>query len=125
MDITATIGCTAEVMRVRTVASPAAREQAGDAIRTSLEAALARAARWTQRGFLDAGVAPETEIVRLAGSDADPHRSSALQTWRLIGPTDPGIDGAISRWESAATETITNPRLVTQFTLQLAAADIA
>lgn len=125
MDIMATIGCTAEVMRIRTVASPAAREQAGDAIRTSLEAALARAARWTQRGFLNAGVGPEPEIVRLAGSDADPHRSPALQAWRIIGPTDPGIDGAVSRWESAATETISSPRLVTQLALQLAAADIA
>lgn len=125
MDITATIGCTAEVMRVRTVASPAACEQAGDAIRTSLEAALARAARWTQRGFLDAGMGPEPEIIRLAASEADPHRSPALLTWRIIGPTDPGIDGAVSRWESAATETITSPRLVTQLALQLAAADIA
>lgn len=125
MDVTATIGCTAEVARVRTVASPAAREQAGDAIRASLEAALARAARWTQRGFLDAGVGPEPEIVRLAGSEAAPHRSPALQTWRIIGPTDPGIDGAVSRWESAATETITSHRLVTQLALQLAAADIA
>jgi hypothetical protein len=125
MDVTATIGCTAEVMRVRTVASPAAREQAGDAIRTSLEAALARAARWTQRGFLDAGVSPEPEIVRLAVSEAAPHRSPALLTWRTIAPTDPGIDGAVSRWESAATETITSPRLVTQLALQLAAADIA
>jgi hypothetical protein len=125
MAITATIGCITEVMRVRTVASPAAREQAGDSIRTSLEAALARAARWTQRGFLDAGVGPEPEIVRLAGSDTHPHRSPALQTWRTIGPTDPGIDGAVSRWESAATETITSPRLVTQLALQLAAADIA
>lgn len=125
MDITATIGCTAEVMRVRTVASPAAREQAGEAIRTSLEAGLARAARWTHRGFLDAGVAPQPELVRLAASDADPQRSPALQTWRISGPTDPGIDGAVSRWESAATETITSPRLVTQLALQLAAADIA
>lgn len=125
MTITATIGCTAEVMRVRTVASPTAREQAGEAIRTSLEAGLARAARWTERGFLNADAEPEPEIVRLAGSDTDPHRSPALQTWRIIGPTDPGIDGAVSRWESAATETITNPRLVTQLALQLAAADIA
>jgi hypothetical protein len=125
MDITATIGCTAEVMRVRTVASPAAREQAGEAIRTSLEAALARAARWTQRGFLDADVRPEPEIIRLAGSDTDPHRSPALQTWRIIGPTDPGIDGAVSRWEHAATETIASRRGVTQLALQLAAADIA
>lgn len=125
MDITATIGCTAEVMRVRTVASPAAREQAGEAIRTSLEAALARAARWTQRGFLNAEVRPEPEIVRLAGSDADPHLSPALQAWRIIGPTDPDIDGAVSRWESAATETISSSRLVTQLALQLAAADIA
>jgi hypothetical protein len=125
MDITATIGCTAEVMRVRNVASQTAREQADDGIRTSLEAALARAARWTQRGFLDAGVGPEPEIVRLAGSEAHPHQSPALQTWRIIGPTDPGIDGAVSRWESAATETITSPRLVTQLALQLAAADIA
>jgi hypothetical protein len=125
MDITATIGCTTEIMSVRTVASPAAREQAGEAIRTSLEAGLARAARWTQRGFLNADAEPEPEIVRLAGSDADPHRSPTLQTWRIIGPTDPGIDGAVSRWESAATETITSPRLVTQLALQLAAADIA
>ncbi len=125
MAITTTIGCTAEVMRTRTVASPAARDQAGDAIRTSLEAALARAARWTQRGFLDADIGPEPEIVRLAGSDADPHRSPALQTWRIIGPTDPGIDGAVSRWESAATETITSRRGVTQLALQLATADIA
>jgi len=123
--ITATIGCTAEVMRVRTVASPAAREQAGDAIRTTLEAALARAARWTQQGFVDADVRPEPEIVRLVGSDADPNRSPALQTWRIIGPTDPGIDGAVSRWEHAATETIANRRGVTQLALQLAAADIA
>lgn len=125
MVITATIGCTAEVMRVRTVASPAARKQAGDAIQTSLESALARAARWTQRGFLDVGVGPEPEIVRLASSDADPHRSPTLQTWRIIGPTDPGTDGAVSRWESAATEITTSPRLVTQLALQLAAADIA
>jgi len=125
MDVTATIACAAEVMRVRTVASPAAREQAGDAIRTSLEAALARVARWTQRGFLDANAEPEPEIVRLAGSEAAPHRPPALQTWRIIGPTDPGIDGAVSRWESAATETITSHRLVTQLALQLAAADIA
>lgn len=125
MAITTTIGCTAEVMRVRTVASPAAREQAGDAIRTSLEAALTRAAHWTQRGFLDADVGPEPEIVRLAGSDAHPYRSPALQTWRIIGPSDPGIDGAVSRWERAATETITSPRTVTQLALQLAAADIA
>lgn len=125
MAITTTIGCTAEVMRTRTIASPAAREQAGDATRTSLEAALARAARWTQRGFLNADVCPETEIVRLAGSDTDPHRSPALQTWRIIGPTDPGIDGAVSHWESAATETITSQRGVTQLALQLAAADIA
>lgn len=123
--ITATIGCTAEVMRVRTVASPAAREQAGDAIRTSLQAALARAARWTQRGFVDADVRPEPEIVRLVGSDAGPHRSPALQTWRIIGPTDPGIDGAVSRWEHAATETIASRRGVTQLSLQLATADIA
>jgi hypothetical protein len=125
MAITATIGCTAEVMRVRTVASRAAREQAGDAIRTSLEAVLARAARWTQRGFVDAEVRPDPEIVRLAGSDADPHRSPALQTWRIIGPTDPGIDGAVSRWERPATEAITSQRGVTQLALQLAAADIA
>lgn len=125
MVITATIGCTAEVMRVRTVASPAARKQAGDAIQTSLESALARAARWTQRSFLNVDAEPEPVIVRLAGSDADPHQSPALQTWRIIGPSDPGIDGAVSRWESAATDITTSPRLVTQLALQLAAADIA
>ncbi len=125
MAIAATIGCTAEVMGTPTVVSPAARAEAGDAIRTSLEAGLARAARWTLRGFLNADAEPEPVIVRLAGSDADPHLSPALQTWRIIGPTDPGIDGAVSRWESAATETITSPRLVTQLALQLATADIA
>ena len=125
MAITATIGCTAEVMRTRTLTSPATRNQAGDEIRASLEAALGRAARWTQHGFQTAGGAPDPQIVRLAGIEPEPYRSPALNAWRLIGPTDPGIDGAVSRWESAATGAITSPRTVTQLALQLASADIA
>ena len=125
MAIAATIGCTAEVMRTRTLTSPATRNQAGDEIRASLEAALGRAARWTQHGFQTAGGAPDPQIVRLAGIDAEPYRSPALNAWRITGPTDPGIDGAASRWETAATRTIINPRTVTQLALQLASADIA
>ncbi|CAL8979893.1 MAG: hypothetical protein HZB48_06405 [Actinobacteria bacterium] len=125
MAITATIGCTAEAMRTRTITSPATRNQAGDEIRASLEAALGRAGRWTQHGFQTAGGAPDHEIVRLAGIDTEPCRSTALHAWRIIGPTDPGIDGAVSRWETAATRTITSPRTVTQLALQLASADIA
>ncbi|MCB0911048.1 MAG: hypothetical protein KDB60_05450 [Propionibacteriaceae bacterium] len=125
MAITAAIGCTAEVMRTRTPTSPATRNQAGDEIRASLEAALGRAARWTQHGFQTAGGPPDPQIVRLAGIDAEPYRSPALHAWRIIGPTDPGIDGAVSRWEGAATGAITSPRTVTQLALQLASADIA
>lgn len=125
MAITATIGCTAEIMRTPTIASPTTRHQAGIAICASLEAALGRAARWTQRGFHADGSAPDPQIVRLAGIDAEPDRSPALHAWRLIGPADPGIDGAVSRWEAAATEVIDSPRTVTQLALQLASADIA
>lgn len=125
MAITATIGCTSEVMSTRTATSAVARNHAGDAIRSSLEAALGRAARWTQHGFQTAGGAPDPQIVRLAGIEPEPYRSPALHAWRNIGPTDPGIDGAVSRWESAATRTITNPRTVTQLALQLTSADIA
>ncbi len=125
MGITATIGCTAEVVRTPTIASPTTRHQAGIAIRASLEAALGRAARWTQRGFHSDGSAPDPQIVRLAGIDAEPDRSPALHAWRLIGPADPGIDGAVSRWVAAATEVIDSPRTVTQLALQLASADIA
>lgn len=125
MAITAAIGCTAEVMRTGTLTSPATRNQAGDEIHASLEAALGRAARWTQRGFQTAGGAPDPQIVRLAGIEPEPYRSRALHAWRIIGPTDPGIDGAVSRWESAATGAITSPRAVTQLALQLTSADIA
>lgn len=125
MAITAAIGCTAEVMRTRTLTSPATRNQAGDDIRASLGAALGRAARWTQRGFQTSGGAPDPQIVRLAGIDTEPCRSTALHAWRIIGPTDPGIDGAVSRWESATTGAITSPRTVTQLALQLTSADIA
>lgn len=125
MAITTTIGCTAEVMRTRIVTSPAARDQVDDAIRASLEAALARAARWTQLGFQTVDGPPDPRIVRLAGIDAVPYRSPALHAWRSIGPTDPGIDGAVSRWEAAAREAITSPHTVTQLALQLTSADIA
>lgn len=125
MTITVTIGCTAEVMRVRTVASPTAREQAGRSD-PDQPGSRARAGRPLDRArLLERRRGAGTGDRAPAGSDTDPHRSPALQTWRIIGPTDPGIDGAVSRWESAATETITNPRLVTQLALHLAAADIA
>ena len=125
MAIVGTIGCTAEVMRTRPVVSTETREQGGDAIRASLEAALGRAARWTERGFHILGGAPDPQIVRLAGIDTEPHRSLVLHAWRIIGPTDPGVDGAVSRWEAVATEAITSSRTVTQLALQLASADIA
>lgn len=125
MAVTATIGCAAEVLRIRTVTSLVARDLAGDAIRSSLEAALARAARWTQHGFLTSGEVPDARMVRLARIDAEPLRPLVLHSWRSIGPTDPGIDGAVSRWETAAAEAITSPRTVTQLALQLASADIA
>lgn len=125
MAITAVIGCTAQVMRTPTLTSPGTRNQAGHAIRTSLEAALARAARWTQHGLHTIAATPDPQLVRLAGIDTQPHRSPALHAWRSIGPTDPGIDGAVACWEAAATQAITSPRTVTQLALQLASADIA
>ncbi len=125
MAVTAAIGCAAQVMRTPTITNPGTREQAGHAIRTSLEAALARAARWTQHGLHTIAGTPDPQIVRLAGIDTQPHLSPVLHAWRSIGPTDPSIDGAISRWEAAATQAITSPRLVTQLALQLASADIA
>lgn len=125
MAITAVIGCTAQVMRTPTITNPGTREQAGHAIRTSLEAALARAARWTQHGLRTIADTPDPQIVRLAGIDTQPYLSPVLHAWRSIGPTDPSIDGAVSRWEAAATQAITSPRLVTQLALQLASADIA
>ncbi len=125
MGITMTIGCLAEVMRAPVLTGPTTREQAGDALGTNLEAALARAARWTQGGFEALGCQPEPQITRLAGLQAGPSTSPALHAWRVVGPTDPGIDGATSRWETAATEAVTDPRAVTQLALQLGAADIA
>ncbi len=125
MAITTTIGCIAEVMRIPTVTTPAARTQAGEALGTNLEAALARAARWTQRGSDALDCQPDPQIVRLGGLRTEPTKPATLHAWRIIGPADPGIDGAIARWETAATDAITNPRLVTEHALQLAAADIA
>ncbi len=125
MAITTTIGCIAEVMRIPTVTTPTARTRAGEALGTNLEAALARAARWTQRGFEALDCRPDPQIIRLGGLQPAPTTPAALRAWRIIGPTDPGIDGAIARWEAAATDAITKPRLVTQHALQLAAADIA
>lgn len=125
MAITTTIGCIAEVMRIPTVTTPAARTRAGEALGTNLEAALARAARWTQRGLEALDCRPDPRIVRLGGLQPAPTKPAALHAWRIIGPADPGIDGAIARWETAATDAIANPRLVTQHALQLAAADIA
>ena len=125
MAITTTIGCIADVMRIPTVTGPATREQAGDALGTNLEAALARTARWTRRGFEALGHQPDPAVIRLVGLRPEPTKPAALHAWRIIGPTDPGIDGAVARWQTAATDAITNPRLVTQHALQLAAADIA
>ncbi|HEY3410816.1 MAG TPA: hypothetical protein VGK53_21835, partial [Propionicimonas sp.] len=125
MAITTTIGCIAEVMRIPVVTAPAIRAQAGEALGTNLEAALARAARWTQGGFAALGCQLDPQIVRLGGLQPEPTKPTALHAWRIIGPNDPGIDGAIARWETAATDAITNARLVTQYALQLAAADIA
>lgn len=125
MAITTTIGCIAEVMRIPVVTAPAIRAQAGEALGTNLEAALARAARWTQGGFEALGCQLDPQIVRLGGLQPEPTKPTALHAWRIIGPNDPGIDGAIARWKTAATDAITNPRLVTQYALQLAAADIA
>ena len=125
MAITTTIGCIAEVMRIPVVTGPAIRAQAGEALGTNLEAALARAARWTQGGFEALGCQLDPQIIRLGGLQPEPTKPAALHAWRIIGPNDPGIDGAIARWETAATDAITNPRLVTQYALQLAAADIA
>lgn len=125
MAITTTIGCIAEVMRMPVVTAPAIRAQAGEALGTNLEAALARAARWTHGGFEALGCQLDPQIVRLSGLRPEPTKPTALHAWRIIGPNDPGIDGAIARWETAATDAITNPRLVTQYALQLAAADIA
>ncbi len=125
MAITTTIGCLAEVMRIPTVTTPDTREQAADAIGSNLESAFARAARWTQSALDTLGAQPEPQIIRLAGPHPDPTKPVALHAWRIIGPTDQGIDGAVARWETAATGAIRNPRLVTQHALQLAAADIA
>ena len=125
MAITTTIGCLTEVMRIPTVTTPDTREQAADAIGSNLESALARAARWTQSGFDTLGAQPEPQLIRLAGLHPDATKPAVLHAWRILGPTDPGIDGAVARWETAATDAILNPRLVTQHGLQLAAADIA
>lgn len=125
MAITTTIGCLAEVMRIPTVTAPGTREKAADAIGSNLESALTRAARWTQSGFDALGAELEPQLGRLAGPQPDATKPAALHAWRIIGPTDPGIDGAVARWETAATHAVTNPRLVTQHALQLAAVDIA
>lgn len=126
MAITTTIGCLAEVMRHPTVTAPDTRQQAADAIGDNLESALARGARWTQSGLDALGAELEPQLIRLAGlQQPDATKPAALHAWRIIGPTDPGIDGAVARWETAATDAVTNPRLVTQHALQLAAADIA
>lgn len=125
MAITNTIGCTADVLRLPTITSTQTREQAGGAVLTNLEAALGRAARWTSRNLRALDCPPDSQIVRLASIQAEPTRPPALHAWRMIGPTDPGVDGAISRWRTAASESITNRHTVTQHALQLASADIA
>ena len=59
-------------MRIPTVTTLAARTQAGEALGTNLEAALARAARWTQRGFEALGCRPDPPIIRLSGLQPAP-----------------------------------------------------
>lgn len=125
MTIAITIGCAADVLRLPTVTGPATRQQVGDAVSANLEAALVRAAGWSQRGFQALRGPSEPQLLRLAGVGPVPLKPFALHAWRIIGPTDPGLDGAVSRWETAATEALANPRAVTQHALQLTCADIA
>jgi hypothetical protein len=125
MAITTTIGCLTDVMRIPTVSTPHTQQQAADAIGTNLESALVRAARWTERGFDALGAELEPQLARLAGLQPEAPKPAAVHAWRIIGPSDSGIDGAIARWETAATDAILSPRLVTQHALQLGAADIA
>lgn len=125
MDVTRVVGGIADLFSTSLATTDRLRQLTGEAMATNLQWALARSASWTIRNVRQFEAAYDPPLARLAGLDAQPVRPAELHSWRLIGPSDPGIDGAVARWATAAVEAVSNPNLVTQHGLQLAAADIA
>jgi hypothetical protein len=125
LDISTTIGTLADLRRTQPLISAETRALTDDALRSNIQAALARAARWTRHNLLAINVTPGRQLVRLAGFDAEPNRPLALHVWRTTGPSDADIDGAVARWAIAATASVSSRFTVTQHALQLASADIA
>jgi hypothetical protein len=125
IDVTRVVGGIADLLSTPLTTTDRLRQLTREALTTNLQCALARSASWTIRNVRQFEAAHDPQLARLAGFDAAPVRPAALHSWRLIGPSDPGLDGAVARWTTAASEAVSNPNLVTQHALQLAAADIA
>jgi hypothetical protein len=128
IDLAATTGTIGDLLTLNPIVSRTTQQAAGAVIGDRLQAVLGAAAVWTLHASTAARPTNfETQLRRLAGYRTARHPQPSLATaaWRLIGPNDPGLDGAVAGWAAAAQAAIADPRTVSQLGLQLAAAGIA
>lgn len=128
LDLAVTLGTIGDLLTLRPILSEDTQQTGGQAISDSLQAALATAASWTLHLKPDGPPQSlEPQLRRFAGHLTGPLPAPPLATaaWRLAGPNDPGLDGAVARWAEAARRAIEDPRTASQLGLQLAAGGIA
>lgn len=130
-DVATTLGGIADLLHTPVIASPATLAAAQRDVVGHTLYAIQGSAVWTAR-TLRPSPGPSLlsrQLPRLAGLDAgqDPGTIDAvrLYPWQSVRLRDPGIDGAVARWSSAALAILRSPSNVTQLALQLTAADIA